>query len=431
MTVTCSAKLDPNKQTILLVSSGYHLYREYLLKQISNAANVVLLLDREPTWERPYIVQHHYVDTLDTEQLIRVGREVMRHIPIQGAVCWDEVRMVKTAELAEALALPGSSVIAATQCRDKRKTREALAAAGVPQPRSICVCSYDEALVAARSIGFPVVVKPRALGASIGVSLAADEAELAAAFRDARAAFEDGVPHYQEGVLIEEYVDGPEISVDTAWHEGELIPLFVARKITGFPPHFEEVGHVVDSADPLLYDPALRRVLEQAHRAVGFRSGITHTELRLTPSTPKIIEINGRLGGDFIPFVGWVASGIDPGQVAVEIACGKSPLMAASSGEVAAVHFLYPDEDATVAEVRIDVALLPPGVVKAVPLAQPGQRLVLPPAGHVTSRYAYFVVAGKSAAECEATAALAKRAFKLCVRKENPKPQLKEEGVSL
>jgi hypothetical protein len=102
----------------------------------------------------------------------------------------------------------------------------------------------------------------------------------------ARQAREDGVPYFRHGIFVEEYLEGPEISFDSACHDGVLMPLFLARKLTGFPPYFEETGHSIDAADPLLPDPELLNVLVSAHRAVGFHDGITHTEVKLTKDGP-------------------------------------------------------------------------------------------------------------------------------------------------
>jgi biotin carboxylase len=401
---------------IILVTSGYHLYREYLLKLVAGAARVWLLADAEPEWERPYIAGHTVVDTLDPAAMIEAARAVSAGTPVQGVLCWDEVRMVQSAQVAQALGLPGGDPEVLGRCRDKHQTREALAAAGVPQASSTLVTSVTEARAAADRIGYPVIVKPRALGASIGVSGVDGPDQVEAAYQHARGATEDGVPYYEEWVLVEEYLDGPEISVDAACADGELSPLFVARKISGFPPHFEEIGHTVDAADPLLTDAGLLDVLFAAHQAVGFRNGMTHTELRLTASGPKVVEINCRLGGDLIPYVGYTASGIDPGRVAVQVTCGVRPDVTPTRKRVAAVQFFYPDRDVIVAEVTADPSGLPPTVDTLGVLAFPGQRLELPPAGHVACRYAYAVAAADTVEDCMAATQAAHKAVSLRVR---------------
>ena len=398
---------------IILVTSGYHLYREYLLKLVAGAARVWLFTDAEPGWEHPYIAGHTVVDTLDPAAMIEAAAELTAKAPVHGVLCWDEVRMVQSATVAQALGLPGGDPQALGRFRAKHQTRTALAAAGVPQASSSLVTSVTEARAAAGRIGYPVIVKPRALGASFGVSGVDGPDQMAAAYRHAREATEDGVPYYTEWVLVEEYMAGPEISVDAACVDGELMPLFVARKISGFPPHFEEIGHTVDAADPLLTDAGLLGVLSAAHRAVGFRNGITHTELRLTISGPKVVEINCRLGGDLIPYVGYTASGIDPGRVAAQVACGIRPDVAPTRKQVAAVQFFYPDRDVTVAEVTADLSGLPATVDTVGVLTFPGQRLELPPAGHVTCRYAYAVAAAATLGECAAAIDAARKAVSL------------------
>lgn len=395
---------------IILVSSGYHLYREYLLDQVAKAARVWLFLSAEPTWEHRYIVGSTVVDTLDPKAMIAAARDIPG--VVSGVLCWDEVRMVQTAELQEALGLPGATPEAVTRCRDKHQTRAALAAAGVAQPASVLVSDAAEAARAAERIGYPVICKPRALGASIGVNGVDSPGGIAAGYAEARGAFEDGVPHYDEGVLVEEYVSGEEISIDCAVADGTVTPLFLARKISGYPPYFEETGHSVDAADPLLTDPALLDLLDGAHRAVGYDRGVTHTEVRLTSSGPKIIEINSRLGGDLIPRVAFVASGIDAGAAAVRVAVGGRPAKA-PGGRVAAVYFLYPEQDCTVGEVTVDRDELPAEVCELGLLAAPGQELLLPPAGHVTSRYAFVIVAADDLQGCQAAGERAAAAVRL------------------
>src|SRR5947209_12082197 len=163
------------------------------------------------------------------------------------------------------------------------------------------------------------------MGASIGVARVDSPGDLAAAFAVAEAASHGGAPAYEGGVLVEEYLRGPEISVDGAVFDGRYRPFFIAHKQVGFPPYFEEIGHVVDAADPLLVDPELNRVLAAAHRALGLRFAMTHTELRFTDRGPAIIEVNVRLGGDLIPYLGKLATGLDPAHIAVDVARGVRP----------------------------------------------------------------------------------------------------------
>lgn len=393
-----------SKPLVILVSSGVHLYREYLLKSIAEHARVWLLAGWTPSWEHAYIEGYAEVDLLDVEQLIAEASAVASREEVSGVIGWDEIRMVPTTELARALNLPATSPKSVQRCRDKHQTRVALQAAGVGQPRSAVAETLEQAGLYAREFGYPVVVKPRLFGSSIGVSTADSPASLQRAFEGALHAVGEGVPDRGRGVLVEECVTGEEISVDCALVDGQLWPLFVARKLLGFDPYCEEVGHLVDAQDPLLTDPELLRTLRAAHAAVGYRHGVTHTEVMLTAAGPKIIEINARLGGDLIPLVASIATGLDIGAVLTSVSIGQQPVLPKYPAGMARIDFVYPEFDMRVASVTTPTGDLPAGVQRVAALAAPGQVLRLPPLGHVVSRYGYVISRGQSAAECERVA---------------------------
>lgn len=399
---------------LILVSSFARSSREYFLTSLASRYRLWLFLGgpgrtSEPNWELPYLVGHTALDTLDAAAMTAEATRLDLLLRSDGAdrvagiICYDESRIVATATVAEALGLPASPAEAIERCRDKHLTRQALDAAGVAQATSIAVRSEEEAASAAARLGYPVVLKPRNLAASFGVTRADSAEELTVAYARAQAVILPETPEqYEDDVLIEEYLDGPEISVDVACFDGRVVPLVVAHKECAFPPAFEEVGHVVDGADPLLQDEQLHELLRRAHLAVGFSTGMTHVELRRTVDGFKVIEINARLGGDLIPYLGQLATGIDLSLVAAAIACGRAPDLTPSASRVAAVRFYYPEEDMVVEEVQIDPELLPAGVEQAAVLATPGQHLKLPP--RRTSwecRVAQAVTVSDSEADCK------------------------------
>ncbi|MGH3656901.1 MAG: ATP-grasp domain-containing protein, partial [Micromonosporaceae bacterium] len=353
-------------------------------------------------WELPYLVGHTVVDTLDAEAMIVAARRLAGTEPISGPVCYDEARIEATAKVATALGLPTTPADAIGRCRDKHLTRRTLAAAGVPQARSVAVRSPEEAADVAQRLGYPVVVKPRNLAASFGVRRVDSTEDLAVAYHRARGITLPEAPeYYEDGVLVEEYLPGPEISVDVACFDGEVVPLVVAHKESGFPPAFEEVGHVVDAGDPLYRDPELAEVVTAAHRALGFHTGMTHLELKRTPDGFKVIELNGRLGGDLIPYLGQLATGVDLSLAAAAIACGRRPDLEPTVRRVAATRFCYPEREQTVGSVTIDQTLLPPEIERSIVLAEPGQRMLLPPDGSAWEcRLAQLVAVTDSITAC-------------------------------
>jgi biotin carboxylase len=385
---------------LLVVGAGGRAYREYLLASLATRYAVHLLTGAEPTWERAHVAGWTVLDMADTvgaEPMIAAARALDPRP--DGVLSWDEARVLQVAKIAAALGRPGGDEDAVLRCRDKQRTRAALDPAGVPQPRWAAARTPAEALAAADRIGYPVVLKPRAMAASLGVVRADDPAELAARFGFARDTTLPGAWRYAE-VLVEEYLTGPEVSVDCAVHRGRVYPLCLARKEVGYPPYFEEVGHVVDAADPLLSDPGLLAVVQDAHTALGYADGVTHTELKLTPDGPKLVEVNARLGGDLIPYLGLRATGVDPGLAAAAVACGQPPAVAPDRKLVGAVRFFYPERETTVESVRF--VGLPSTVDLARPLAEPGDVVAPPPAGTLFGRVAFATAVAPTAAECAA-----------------------------
>ena len=370
---------------LLVVVSSLSKSREYFFRSVSPHFRLWLFQGGagrtdEVGWELPYLVGHTVVDTLDAAAMLAAAREIPE--PVAGIMSYDEARIAATAAVAEALGLPTSPA---------------------------------EAIAAAERIGYPVVLKPRNLAASFGVSRADDADELAGAYVRARSVTLPEAPEtFDEDVLVEEFLDGPEISVDAMVLDGWVEPLVVAHKETGFAPSFEETGHTVDAGDPLLRDPELRSVLTAAHAAVGYTTGTTHTELRLTADGLKVIEINGRLGGDMIPLLGQLATGTDVNVVAAAVACGQVPDTSRSRSEVAGIRFYYPDEDTTVGSLELDRELLPAQTHEAVLLTGPGERVLLPPRGSAwESRLAHVIAVADTGDELRGVLEDAAKAIRL------------------
>lgn len=392
---------------VLLISSGRQAYREYLLTDMADRVPVWLIDAQAPTWQLPHIAGSSVVSLLDharmvpdEDGLLEAAAEVARARPVHGITTYDEAFVIATARVAERLGMPGLTVAGARRCRDKHLTRAALTSSGLPQPRYALAGTLSEAAAAAQRIGFPVVLKPRGMGASAGVVKVGQASDMAEAFAVATRASHAGPPAFEEGLLVEEMVQGPEISVDGVVAAGEYRPFCLARKRLGPAPYFEEIGHIVDAADPLLGDAWLHRVLAEAHRALGLADGITHTEVRMTARGPVIIEVNARLGGDMIPYLGKVATGVDAGQVAADVARGARPCLEASRQQVAGIRFLYPPEDCRILDISLPEPGAVPGLVGAQPMAAPGEAVYLPPRAHL-GRYALLIACATDPATCE------------------------------
>ena len=409
---------------LLVVATGMRLFREYILRSIAPQYRIHMFLHAEPTWETDYIENWTVLEsTLDAEALVAAANELNDKEAIDGVLCWDEARILQTAHIAEALGLPGGDVAMVNRCRDKHLTRTALAEHGVPQPKSILVDTVDEALAVAGDLGYPVILKPRALAASLGVVKVNSPEELATNWDFAHDTTVPEAPHYDVKVLVEEFADGYEISIDAAVYQGQVTPFCLARKEIGYPPYAEEIGHIVDAADPLLADDQLVQVLVDAHKAIAFTDGVTHTEIMITADGPKLIEINARIGGDLIPYLGLQATGVDPGLAAAAVACGRQPALIPDRTMVGGVRFFYVDEDDTVLDsVGFDADGLAATIDQLVPLMEAGQTTSPPPAGTLWGRIAYATTVATTVDDCRAGLDAADKALRWSGHPKEPTP---------
>jgi biotin carboxylase len=397
---------DNTDGVVLQFGSGFQPYRQYLLEGAAKRRPLWLIDDEPASWQQPYLAGSSVVVplegsglVLDHDALLAAAEAVARSHRVRGVFTYDEPSVIITALVADRLGLPGLTAAGAEGCRNKAKSRELLTAAGLPQPRFAVATTAEEAATAAADIGYPVVVKPRGMAASIGVALVDGPDGIADAFERADDSSRSGPAAYHGGALIEELIDGPEISIDGAVVDGEYTPFCIAHKQLGPPPYFEEVGHIVDGNDPLLTDPELRELLRSAHAALGATYGITHTEIRFGARGPTIIEVNGRLGGDLIPYLGKLATGIDPGTVLVDVAEGVQPDLAMDHRSCVGIRFCYPPEDARIVEITVPEPGAVPGLIEAHPMVPAGATVRLPPRAHI-GRHAYVICTADDPATC-------------------------------
>jgi biotin carboxylase len=407
---------DRSRPLLLLVGSGARRSREFILESVSRRYRLWLLHPQAPSWELPYLAGFSAVDNTDPKLLVEAAREVAASADVAGVFCYDEGLVWPAAHVSEALGLTGNHPEAIWACRDKKATRARLAAAGVPQPLSIAVGSLAEAGEAAGEIGYPVVLKPRGLAGSKGVCRADGPADLAGAYAAARAAFYPGVPVYDEGVLVEDFIAGPEISIDSVFFDGACTPLVLARKQVAFDPFFEETGHVVDANDPLLAGAELRDLLERSHAALDFRFGVTHTEFKLTPRGMRLVEVNARIAGGMIAYLGILSSGVDTALAAADAAAARPAEVAFPLARVAGIRFLYPPHDMEVTSVAVRTGELRPPVHRAVAMTEPGAVLRLPPRGYI-ARYGYVIAVADRAEPVAGALSAAADLFELTGRR--------------
>lgn len=392
------------KPTLMSVGTGKRHYRQYILSRMAERYRIVLVTHAPPTWELPYLHDYVIVDPQDESALIAKAVEVGLRHKVAGVLTHHEPTVWLAAVIAKELGLPHCEPDAAARCRDKYAARRAFQAAGVPSARCMLSSTKDQALTCADNLGYPVVVKPRSLTASYGVSLASNPMELERGYAYATG---DGFADpwkFSPGVLIEEFLDGPEISVDCAAVGRDITPLVFAKKQLGYAPFFEETGHIVGPAKDIVDDVSeVTSILRRAHLALDIANVVTHTEIRFTSAGPKIVEVNGRPGGDLIPYVANLASHADVVMASADIACGRLPDLETEASGVAGIRFFYAESSGRIVSTGMSAGYTWPEWLRDVSfMANPDSVVRRTPGRFYTARIGYAVVLADTIDECAA-----------------------------
>ena len=259
------------------------------------------------------------VDLKDREGLSAAARRIRSELGLDGVFTAGTDFSASVAWVARELGLPGIPFESAVKATDKLEMREALAAAGVPSPHFVAARSADDPGALSSGLEFPLVVKPADSMGARGCRAARDEGELAEALAAA-------LPHSRSGrAIVEEFVEGPEFSIDALVSGGDIRVHGVADRHIHFSPYFVELGHTMPSAYPSDVIEEVLRVFRLAVEAIGIDCGAAKGDMKFCPSRGGAVvgEIAARLSGGYMS--GWTypyASGIDLTREALRLSVG-------------------------------------------------------------------------------------------------------------
>ena len=198
--------------------------------------------------------------------------------------------LVMMARVAEKYGFPFYSVETAQWSTDKFQMKQRFLEGGVPCAKGRLVKSVSEV----EDFEYPVIVKPRDNSGSRGVKLCRSKYELEASMSEA---FEVSK---LDTVLVEEYIEGPEYSIEGLHYDGKAeVIQFTEKKTTEFPYNVE-LGHKQPAYLTEEQKNAIREIVSKIGKALKFENSPSHTELKINERGIFVIETSPRLGGDYI-----------------------------------------------------------------------------------------------------------------------------------
>jgi len=279
------------------------------------------------------VVHSEGVDFTHPLGVVRQLMELHKQWNFQAIVPISEYGLQPSALLASQLKLPALSLKAVQNTRDKLRMRKVLEQAGLGQVRYAVCTTLEQAAAFLEDVAGPIIVKPHGGSGSDGVSKVTDGSQLAAAFQLATAA-----RSHHGSILCEEFIEGPEVSVEGYSTQGTFVPVAITDKMTD--ERFLEVGHNQPSQHPTEVQQAAFDFTARALAALGVERAVSHTELKLTPRGPVMIETHTRMGGGSIHVLTERTTGVDLADVLVGLAFGEEPqVKPRRTGRAAAIRF--------------------------------------------------------------------------------------------
>lgn len=275
------------------------------------------------------------ISIVEKEQILAICQQ--EHI---NGICTiaSDVAAPTVAYVAEQMGLIGNPYEASLKANNKYLMRQAFVDACVPCPKFHCYTQLNDGILEYvwRNFELPLIVKPSDRSGSLGVMKVCNWEDLPLAIMQAQKA------SFKHEAMVEEFIEGEEISVEYISYNGTHYPLQITDKVTTGAPHFVELEHHQPSALPKAICDEVHRITQKALTALGITNGASHSEYRITPDGRiYVMEIGGRMGGDFIGSdLVQLSTGYDFLRGVLDVALGKFEAPVLSSNAFSGVYFL-------------------------------------------------------------------------------------------
>ena len=295
---------------------------------------VVSTLDQEEVYRQALIYQPDVVITSTSDGPVRTAAYVNEKLGKQPDLSYED------------------SLCATIKSHMRNRLKEN----HVPIPEYYAVQSFEEFQAAVETLHGNCIVKPADNAGSRGVT--ALNGEKLQSTEELRRTYEYSRENSRNGtVMVEEFMTGPEVSVEAMTVDGRTTILTITDKFITPPPYFVEIAHSEPSSLSEEIQERIRQVALQAIAAIRLKNGPSHTEIKVTAEGPKIVELAARLGGDFITSkLVPLSTGVDMVGASVLLATGEKVNLESKWNKGAAIHFIQ-GKEGVIKNIEIDDAL--------------------------------------------------------------------------
>ncbi len=351
----------------------------------------------------PYADEYFNVSTIDVDRVVEVAKSFNPNGIMTLAT---DMPMRAVAAACKELGLPGISPDTALKATDKAKMIKAFEVYGVEHPWyfiSSDKTAFDSII---DRIAYPCIMKPTDNAGSRGVVLCHDKSELIAGYDYASQESRGGA------VIVEEYLQGPEFSIEVMVVDGVPHILQITDKITTGVPHFVEMGHTQPTSQPQDVQEKIKDLACRAVKAVGINVGPAHVEMILTAQGPKMVELGARMGGDCITtYLVPLSTGIDMVAATIKLACGEEADIEPKWSKGAAIRYFETPVGVLKSIEGIEEARTIPGVKEISFVYQIGENIG--EIGSSVDRIGFVIAQGESGKKAAGICELARKTIKI------------------
>lgn len=260
----------------------------------------------------PYVDKVFLFNFEDEERLVSMARSIFALFPFDISISINEHALVHAAIVREALDMPGNSAHVTKLLKNKHLMRQRLHSAGL-SPVHACLGNTREDLMDfVDKHGLPCVVKPVDSAGSWGVIGIHHVDQVEETWQKLQ---ELGLSSF----LMEEYLDGPEFSVETFTFHGKHVMIGVTEKITS---NFIEIGHSIPAQLNEETYSEIETFTKSFLDLIELREGPAHTEIKLTKRGPRVVESHDRPGGGRISKLLEITYGLNLKAMTLAWFCG-------------------------------------------------------------------------------------------------------------
>lgn len=264
-------------------------------------------------------------DIVNEETMLKIARD--EHVDGVIHPC-SEVSMAVMGRINDELGLSGISREQAICATNKHLMRKAFEKGNAPSPKSILAQDAEDAWSRLQNeFDTDAILKPSRNSGSRGIAKVSRNMDKGDFIRAYDEALNESRDH---SVLIEQFIEGPEFSIEMIVWRGDIHVLTVTDKKTTGAPHFVELGHNQPSCFSATDVETLKAAAVAGVRALGVNNCACHAEAKLMNGKAYLMEVGARLGGDFISTeLTHLSTGIDMVAAAIDVALGVEPDLSA------------------------------------------------------------------------------------------------------